>query len=381
MKEATHDQEYTPKKVLYLALELGNTSWNLGFSTGIGQNPRQRKVTARDVAALRYEIRLAKQTLHLPANTPVKSCYEAGRDGFWLHRCLLADGIDNQVVDSSSIEVKRRARRTKTDGLDVVKLLTMLIRYHNGEPTVWSVTQAPTVEQEDQRHLHRQLSDLKTDRTRHINRLKGLLASQGVILPVGNDFLEKVKSARLWDGSPIPPGLMARLERDYRSLIFIEGQIDELKAERRELIRRSDAPAVEQVRQLMTLRGIGENSAWVFVMEFFAWRHFHNRREVGALAGLAPTLYQSGDLARERGISKAGNRLIRAMAIEIAWSWLRFQPQSDLSVWYKERYGQGAKRQRKVGIVAVARKLLIVLWRYLNFGEIPAGAFRAASAV
>lgn len=197
---------------------------------------------------------------------------------------------------------------------------------------------------------------------------------QGVRLPVKGDFLKQIEEVRLWDGSPLPRGLRARVEWEYAGLRFVEEQIKELEAERKELIRTSDDPSVEMVRQLMRLRGIGENSSWVFVMEFFGWRRFRNRREIGALAGLAPTPYQSGDETREQGISKAGNRSIRAMAIEIAWGWLRYQPDSDLSRWFNRRFGHGSKRMRKIGIVALARKLLIALWRYVEFGEIPAGA-------
>lgn len=188
------------------------------------------------------------------------------------------------------------------------------------------------------------------------------------------DFLQKLDGVRLWDGSLLPKGLRSRLEREYACLQFVDRQIKELEAERTEAIRTSDDPSVEKVRGLMRLRGIGENSAWLFVMEFFGWRDFHNRREVGALAGLTPTPYQSGDESQEQGISKAGNRPIRAMAVEIAWGWLRHQPQSELSRWYQRRFGHGSKRLRKIGIVALARKLLVAFWRYLEFGEIPAGA-------
>lgn len=380
MNGATLEEKYTPEGVLYLALELGNTTWNLGFSPGLGQTARRRKVEARDMVALRHEIGLAKRRFGLPAAAVVRSCYEAGRDGFWLHRCLVATGVANEVVDSASIEVNRRARRAKTDNLDVGKLLTMLMRYHNGERSVWSVIRVPSVEEEDQRHLHRQLMGLKTSRTRHINRLKGLLAGQGVLMPVTVSFLAQLKQVRLWDGSPIPPGLMCRLEREYANLHFVDQQIRELEAERREILRCSQTKAAQQVRQAMQLCGIGENSAWLFVMEFFAWRQFRNRRQVGAVAGLTPTPYQSGGQAREQGISKSGNRLIRAMAIEIAWSWLRHQPESELSTWYKDRYAAGGKGQRKTGIVALARKLLVALWRYLETGELPAGALLKAVA-
>jgi transposase len=250
----------------------------------------------------------------------------------------------------------------------------MLVRYDSGEKKVWSVVHVPSVEVEDQRQVHRELASLKADRTRHINRIKGLLVSQGVRMPVQADFLARLDALRLWDGTPVPPGLRARLEQEYVCLEFVDQQIKVREAERRALLCASQEPYVAQVRQLMRLCGIGEQSAWRYVTEFFGWRAFRNRRQVGALAGLAPTPYQSGGDERELGISKAGNRPVRAMAIEIAWSWLRNQPDSQLSHWYWQRFGQGSKRIRKMGIVALARKLLIALWRYLEDGEIPAGA-------
>jgi len=374
MMETTHSEEYSTSRVLHLAFELGNEGWNLGFSTSLGQSVRRRRVEAGDLMSVREEIRAAKKRFGLPKTAAVKSCYEAGRDGFWLHRCLLSEGVENIVVDSASIEVSRRSKRAKTDDLDVEKLLTMLIRYHNGEKKMWSVVHVPSLEAEDRRHPHRQLVSLKRDRTRHINRIKGLLASQGLRLAVGAKFLKRLETVCLWDSSPLPSGLRARLEREYAGLRFVEQQIGELEAERREEICSSTDPSVEKVRHLMNLRGIGENSAWLFVMEFFGWREFRNRRQVGGLAGLTPTPYQSGGEMREQGISKAGNRLIRAMAIEIAWGWLRYQPDSELTHWFYEKFGQGSKRLRKIGIVAMARKLLIALWNYLETGEIPPGA-------
>jgi transposase len=373
MNETTQPQ-YSTLPTLYIAFELSNKKWKLGFTIGLGQKPRERSIDAGDLLALTEEICLAKKRFGLPEDARVLSCYEAGRDGFWIHRFLIAQDIENLVVDAASIEVPRRARRAKTDRMDVGKLLTMLIRYDCGEKKVWSVVNVPSVEAEDKRHLHRELSTLKVDRTRHINRIKGLLVGQGVRLAVKGNFLNELESAYLWDGSPLPSGLRARVKQEYASLQFVQQQIKTLEAERRQLIRTSSDPCVEKVRRLMRLKGIGENSAWLFVMEFFGWREFHNRREVGALAGLTPTPYQSGDESREQGISKAGNRPIRAMAIEIAWGWLRHQPQSDLSRWFQERFGHGSKRMRKIGIVALARKLLVAWWRYLAFGEVPAGA-------
>jgi len=353
---------------------LSKSKWKLGFSTGLGQNPRRRTIDAGDLLALRQEIETAKRRFGLAADAPVKGCYEAGRDGFWLHRYLLEQEIENLVVDSASIEVDRRAKRAKTDRIDVEKLLNMLIRYHSGEERVWRVVHVPSIEAEDLRHLHRQLLTFKRDRTRYICRIKGLLATQGVNVPIHIDFLDTLAAARMWDGTALPSGLCTRVEREYASLRYVEQHIKELEAERMELIETSKHPSIEKVRQLMRLRAIGPNGAWLFVMEFFGWRQFRNRREVGGLSGLTPTPYQSGEESREQGISKAGNQQVRAMAIEIAWCWLRYQPDSELTLWFYEKFGNGGKRMRKVGIVALARKLLVALWRYLETGEIPAGA-------
>jgi len=374
MNETTHRKEHNLLSTLYLAFELGNKKWRLGFTVGLGQRPRERTIAAGDLVAFQEEIRLAKKRFGLSQTARVMSCYEAGRDGFWLHRYLISKDIENLVVDSASIEVNRRAKRAKTDHLDVTKLLTMLIRYDYGEKKVWSVVHVPSPEAEDKRHLHRQLTTRKVDRTRHINRIQGLLVGQGVRMPVGADFLERLDKVCLWDGSALPKGLRSRLEREYACLQFVNQQIKDLETERTEAIRTSDDPSVEKVRQLMRLRGLGDNSAWLFVMEFFGWRKFRNRRQVGGLSGLTSTPYQSGDESQEQGIDKAGNRPVRTMAVEIAWGWLRYQPQSELSLWYQRRFGHGGKRMRKIGIVALARKLLVAFWRYLEYGEIPAGA-------
>ena len=376
MKPETTDTIHdTPiSQCLYMAIELSHGKWLLGFTIGFGQAPRLRSIVARDLKALAEEIELAKKRFKLAADIQVRSCYEAGRDGFWLHRYLAAQGIDNRVVDSASIEVNRRKRRAKTDRLDVRKLLTMLMRYHNGEQKLWSIVHVPSPEEEDQRQLHRELMTLIAERTRHINCIKGLLVCQGVVLPIQTDFLCRLEEVQLWDGSKLPVGLHSRLAREYERLQVFKQQIRELEHSRVEAVRTSSAPAVEQVRQLLQLKAIGMNSAWVYVMEFFSWRNFRNRREVGSLAGLTPTPYRSGESAHEQGISKAGNHRIRAMAIEIAWVWLRYQPDSQLSIWYQERFAKGNSRVRRIGIVALARRLLIALWQYLETGVVPAGA-------
>jgi transposase len=374
MNKTTDKTDYsTSGAKLYLAFELGEKDWKLGFVTGIGQRPRRRRVEAGDLKALQEEISLAKKRLDLPKASPVLSCYEAGRDGFWIHRYLVEEGVENLIVDAASIKVDRRSKRAKTDRIDLGELVSMLVRYDLGERKVWSVVHVPSVEAEDKRHLHRELSTLTKDRTRRTNRIKGLLVGQGVRLKVGADFLEKLDELRLWDGSRLPAGLRARLEREYTGWQFIGREIQTLEAEKAELIRSSSDPDVEKVRQLLKLKGIGPVSAWLFVFEFFAWRDFRNRRQVGGLAGLTPTPYQSGEESREQGISKAGNRPVRGIVIDIAWGWLRHQPESELSVWFRERFDH-SKRMRKIGIVALARKLLIALWRYLEYGEMPAGA-------
>jgi transposase len=381
MDSTATNNKYNTEPFLHLAFELGNKQWKLGSTIGLGQAPRLREIAAGDLSQLRDEIGRAKRRFGLAEEVRVVSCYEAGRDGFWLHRYLLSEGIENIIVDSASLEVNRRKRRVKTDRVDARKLLMMLLRYHSGEPKVWHVVRVPSLEQEDGRQLHRELSSLKRERTRHINRIKGLLVSQGVRLEIKKDFPEQVSAAKLWDDSPLPPGMKARVLREFARIQLANQHIKALEAERRQVIRTATDPQTEMVRQLLHLRGIGPTSAWLFVKEFFGWRQFRNRREVGALAGLTPTPYQSGDSYREQGIDKAGNRHIRAIAIEIAWAWLRFQPDSALSRWYQERFGHGNSRMRRIGIVALARKLLIALWRYLETGEVPEGAVLKSAPV
>ena len=359
---------------LFVAFELGWTKWRLAFGTGIGRRAVQKSIAARDLDALTQEIERAKKRFELPEEVGVVSCYEAGRDGFWLHRYLQQADIRNQVVDSSSIEVNRRQRRAKSDRLDAAKLLTMLMRYEAGERGVWSVVNAPGLQDETARHLHRDLMTLKKDRARHSNRIKGWLAGCGLQVQVDKGLLELIPTLRLWDGSSVADELQRRIEREFARWQLADRQIRDVENERARIIRNSLDANVEKVRQLEHLRGIGSNSAWLYVMEFFGWREIRNRRQLGSLAGLTPTPHDSGTMRREQGISKAGNRRIRAMAIEIAWGWLRFQPDSELSRWYRRRFGEGSTRLRKIGIVALARKLLIKLWQYLETGAIPEGA-------
>lgn len=368
------------RATLHLAFELGRKEWKLGFAVEAAQKPRLRTMPAGDIRRLREEIERAQQRFGVVGGRVV-SCYEAGREGFWLHRRLESLGIANQVVDSSSIEVNRRSRRAKTDGLDVQKLLVLLMRYESGEKKVWSVVRVPSVEQEDGRQLSRELEVLKGERTSHRNRIQGLLASQGVRVELTGDVLERLEKSVLWDGRGLPAGLKERLKREVERLEKVQEQIRFLERERKKAVAAATAaePSLWMVKQLVSLRGVGVTSAWLFVHEFFGWREFRNRRQVGALAGLVPMPYQSGDTDRDQGISKSGNRRLRSMIIEIAWAWLRLQPQSRLSLWFKERYGSGSRRSRRIGIVALARKLLVELWRYLQTGALPDGAVLKAA--
>jgi transposase len=368
------DQVPTDQPTLLLAVELGVNTWKLGFTTGAAQRPRERSMPAGALHVLHEEIARAKQRFGLPEAAHVVSCYEAGRDGFWRHRCLGASGVETLVVDSASIEVHRRHRRAKTDRLDVHKLLTMLLRHVGGERKVWRGVRVPSIADEDRRQRHRELLTTKRDRTRVINRMQGLLAGCGVRLARQGDVEAQLDQARQWDGSALPAALRARLQHAWQQVQWLTEQIVRLEGERRAVLRTSAEPVVEQVRQLATRRGIGVNSAWLFVMECFAWRDLRSSKQVGAFAGLTPTPYQSGQASRELGITKAGNGYMRTMAVEIAWGWVRFQPESTLTRWYQARFGRGSARLRKIGIVALARKLLIALWRFQNTGVPPAGA-------
>jgi len=373
-QETLRIEDSIKEAILYIAFELSNSKWKLAFSDG--SRIRHKAITAGNLAQLQVEIDLAKRKFKMIEDVRVVSCYEAGRDGFWIHRYLESQGIENLVVDSASLEVNRRKRRAKTDRIDVRKLLRMLLRYWGGEKQVWSVVRVPSETDEDARHLHRGLEDLNKERTMHRNRIKGFLVLHGIKVsnPSHKRFLEQLEKLRTWDGRQVPPDLKSTIIREYERLQMVEEQIRALEREKTERLKNPDTDSLQKVVKLASLYGIGSVSSWTFVMEFFGWRQFQNRKEVGALAGLTPTPYDSGKSLREQGISKAGNQRVRALAVEIAWAWLRFQPQSKLSQWYMKRYANGGKRMRRIGIVAVARRLLIDLWRYLEYDKIPEGA-------
>jgi transposase len=364
----------TTAGTLYMALELGCDKWVLASATQAAQKPRFRTVTARNLAALQQEIAKAKTRFGLPPDAPVHTCYEAGRDGFWLHRALTKLGIANVVVDASSIEVNRRQKQVKSDPVDAGKLVNMLCRYHAGERKVWSVVNVPTVADEDGRQLHRGMKDLQRQKTECSNRIKGLLASQGLTAAVDANFRVTLDGLRDWNDEPVPAGMRVRLLQEYAVWETLHRQERDAVNEQERQLRESEDRRVEQMRRLMGLRAVGARTAWILVMELFSWRAIKNGKELGALVGLTPVPYDSGKSQREQGISKAGNKHVRCLLVELAWLWLRWQPTSVLSQWYERRFGAGNKRARKVGIVALARKLLIALWRFVEHGELPEGA-------
>ena len=373
MTVTLREQAYEKEAVLYMALELSKRSWKVGFSDG----SRRRQVTVKggDREDLMRQVKRAKEKFGLESDCRVVSCYEAGRDGFWLHRYLQAQGIDNVVVDAASMEVSRRRRRAKTDRLDMEMLLRGLIRYTAGEARVWSVVRVPSVEHEDGQRLYRERARLIKECVGHTNRIKSLLVTQGIELEkVRKDFDRVLEGMRRWDGTALGADLKQDLLREWRRWGLVHEQIEELEAVQRARVAQAVAGPELLVDQLIALKSVGWQTGWVLVMEIFAWRQFNNRRQVTGCVGLAPTPYRSGDSEREQGISKAGNRRVRKALIELAWLWIYYQPDSELTQWFQRRWGCQGARARRVGIVALARRLLIALWRYLETGEIPAGA-------
>lgn len=362
--------------VLYLAMELSTKNWVLAFSTGAARDPRIRQVAAQDIAAVQHEIRLARAKFGLSEDAPVVSCYEAGRDGVWIHRCLEHHGIRNIVIDSASIEQNRRQKHIKTDRIDARKMVRMLCRWHGGEPDVFRTVCVPSEEDEDRRHLHREIKTLKGDRNRVINRIRALLAELGLNSQVRLDtrFPAWLDGATLWNGRSVPKGARARLMQQFYRLERAEAELDELEKTRRDRIRTENSRQASQVRKLLGVKAIGPTGAWLLVHEVFGWRKFKSGRQLASFTGLVGSPFNSGATNRDQGITKAGNKWIRSVLIEMAWMWLRYQPQSVLSQWFIRRFDAGGKRMKKIGIVALARKLIIALWRYVEKGIPPEGA-------
>jgi transposase len=370
MIATTRPEMSVSEPTLYVAFELGKKEWKLAMTSGFGVVPWLRSVASGDWRGVERAMAQGRARFGLPIATPVVSCYEAGRDGFWIHRALGQRGISNRVVDSASIEVNRRARRAKTDRLDALKLVTMLVRVCLGERRVWSEVHVPSMAAEAARQVSRERTALTQEQTRLTNQLKGWLATWGATLPrrLPSGWWTTVSD---WTGAPLPVEVQARVARAEARRAVIEGQIAELDDQQQAAV--TTAAPTSALRQLVQLKGVATTSASVWLDEGLVWRAFRNRREIGGLLGFAPTPYDSGESAREQGISRAGNHRLQAISIQLAWNWVRWQPQSALTQWYREQFGTG-KRARRIGIVAVARKLVIALWRYVTTGVIPAGA-------
>jgi transposase len=371
--QAAQVKGYEVNTVLYMAMELSNRQWKLGF--GNGSKLRCKSIDARDRQCLLAEVSLAKSKLKLPPDAKVVCCFEAGRDGHWIHRWLESEGFEVLEIDSSSIETARGRKHVKTDRVDVEKLLDLLMRYHCfGLRKAFGVVRVPSEAAEAGQRLHREDEYLLKQRTRISNRIKGLLVAQGLTeVPLSGDFAAWLDRARVWDGAGLSAQLKRELCRLQAQYAVFDRQLRELADVYAEELL-ADTPLAEKRRRLESLKSLGPKTSRVLSAEMFGWRTFANTKQVGAFAGLTPTPSQSGDSDTEQGISKAGNRRVRRVMIELAWLWLRWQPDSDLSQWFKRRFAHGSKRMRRIGIVALARKLLIALWRYVEQGVIPEGA-------
>jgi transposase len=360
-----------------IAIELSKKSWIVAVNTPLSEKIGRHTVKPGDGKELldlceRIRTRVARETKKC---VEIVSCYEAGYDGFWLHRLLEAHGVRNYVIDPASLQVDRRARRTKTDGVDVQRLLRSLMAYLRGEPKVWSVVRVPSIAEEDDRRLHRERDRLINERIQHVNRIKGLLAIHGIYdyQPLRRDRMQQLERLRTADGRTLPPRLKAEILRELQRLELAVGMVRTIEAERDAIASaktETEHRSAKKIQDLAKIKCVGPEFATTLVGEVF-YRSFDNRKQLASYVGLTPAHFQSGSMCRDQGISKAGNAKARTVMIELAWLWLRHQPDSPLSVWFRDRVGKLKGRIRRITIVAVARKLLIALWRYLETGLVP----------
>jgi transposase len=376
---------------LFVALELSRSIWLLAVSAPNSDKISKYRVDAGDSGTLLNLLSRLRAEVERRCGRPVKiiSIHEAGLDGFWVHRLLEANGVESHVVDAASIAVDRRSRRVKTDRVDVEKLLRTLMGWARGERQVCSMVRPPSPAEEDARRLTRERGTLVTERVRHVNRIKGLLSTQGVFEfePMHKDRRRRLEGLRCWDGQSLPPRLKMELTREVDRLELVIAQLREIETERDAALQVASSPTEKTAQepppkpaligtpggQLLRLRGIGPEIASVLSLEAF-YRDFANRREVAAYSGLTPSPWKSGGIDVEQGISKAGNARLRKTVIQLAWLWLRHQPGSALSRWFYERVGDRRGKIRRIAIVALARKLLVALWRYVTQGLLPEGA-------
>ncbi len=361
---------------IFVSLELSRSNWLVtSLSPGKSEKMSKHCITAGDVAGLMklFAELKRKAQARTGESYPIITIQEAGLDGFWLHRALQQEGIESHVVDPASIATPRRRRRAKTDRLDGETLLRALLAYKRGEPRVCAMVAAPSPEEEDRRRLCRERQALIVERIRHVNRIKGFLFAQGIAdyAPLRRDRRKRLEALRTGDGRPLPAYLKAQIGRELDRLELLLQQIKQVETEQDALLAaaKNAATAKEPVAMLLALKGIGANFAAVLWLEAF-YREFANRRQVAAYAGLAATPWRSGGIEQEQGVSKAGNPRLRTTMIQLAWLWLRHQGQSALARWFKAH----SQRGRKSAIVALARKLLVALWKYVAHGVVIEGA-------
>lgn len=363
----------------FMAIELSKSNWLVGVLTPLSPKISLRSIPCGAVDKLMEIVgqMIEKVRRATGRAAQIVSCYEAGYDGFWLHRFLAARGVVNHVIESASLMVSRKARRAKTDRLDAEKLVRVLIAYWRGEPKVCSIVRPPSVEEEDAKRLHRERQFLMKERVQHIGRIKGLLAAHGIydFRPYRKDWKACLAELETGDGRPLSPRLKAEIDRQCQRLALVDAMLNNVDEERDAVVEAKTAhpQTAGRIQSLARLRAIGPQIATVLGTEVF-YRDFSNRRCVASYLGLTPSPFQSGDMARTLGITKAGNPRARTAMIELAWLWLRYQPQSELARWFEQRTNGLKGRIRRIAIVAVARKLAIALWRYLQTGIIPAGA-------
>ena len=362
---------------LFASLELSKSKWLLTINSP-GSEKFSRHVVegggGDGLLALLSRLR-AKAEQGYGVRVKALVIQEAGLDGFWIHRLLIANGIESHIVDAASIAVDRRHRRAKTDSIDGETLLRTLMAWARGERRVCSMVRAPSPEEEDRRRLTRERGTLLKERIQHTNRIKGLLSGQGVgdYNPLRRDRFERLKELRTGDGRELPPMLKEEIRRELDRIALVTTQLAGVERARDMLIRAEAEEPNNPAALLLKLKGLGPEFASLLWLELL-FRSFGNRREVAAYAGLAPSPWQSGSIERDQGISKSGNRRLRKTMIELAWFWLRHQPDSALSRWFQARVGAGKGRIRRIAIVALARKLLVALWRYVTQGVVPEGA-------
>lgn len=361
--------------VLLMALDLSASKWQVCSGMRHGTGRRQKSLCVEGIpASFPEEVSRARKKFGLADTCRVVVVYEAGRDGFWPYRLLTSWGYECLVVNPSSLEVPQQYRRRKTDRVDAEQLLRMLQRHVGGEPRVWSTVQVPAEDVEDERRLTREREQVVRDRTREMARARSELATQGVKLKIQPGFSADLDSVRTSLGKPLPRRMREKLERIDERLQVLQSQIEELEQEQLELVTEGETKISQTARKLMDFRALGLQTSLMLAGEFFGWRDFRRTREVGGASGLVSVPFNSGTKEQDQGISKAGPRRVRSCMVELSWRWLRYQPGSALSQWFERRFGGGSKRIRRIGIVALSRKLLIALWKYVERGEVPEGA-------